>query len=115
MTMSADPENHTLHLLGRMRDEHVAAMAAVTRQLDGVRVLLASLEQFHDKLDRLSADMNDVRVEVTSFRAETGKALRLIQSDVISLEGQNISRHGEVLNILRRLDGVEARQAGALG
>ena len=34
---------------------------------------------------------------------------------MISLEGQNISRHGAVLNILRRLDDVEARQAEALG
>ncbi len=113
--MSAEPEDHTPHLLTRMRDGHAAAMAAVTRQLDGVRVLSASLEQVHDKLDRLSTDMNGGRVEVASFRAETGKALRHTQGDVISLEGRNISRHGEALNILRRLDDVEARQVEALG
>lgn len=113
--MRAEPENQPLRPLNRMRDEHAAAMAAVTKQLDGVKLLPASLEQFHDKLDRLSTDTNDVRGELAAFRAETGKALRHIQSDVISLEGQNISRHGGVLNILRRLDDVEARQAEALG
>ena len=81
--MSTEPESLIHRLLERMRAEHTAAMDAMMTELAATRRVFASMEGFHDK------------------------ALRQVQGDVIALETQNIARHGEVLNILRRIDEVE--------
>ena len=60
----------------------------------------------------VGGDMVALRGEMSDFRAETGKALRQVQSDVVALGNQNIARHGEILNILRRLDDVELAMEG---
>lgn len=107
--MSTESESLTHSLLERMRAEHTAAMDAMMTELAATRRVFASMEGVHDKIDRFQTDLSAFRTDMAAFRAETGKALRQIQGDVMALETQNIARHGEVLNILRRIDDVELR------
>lgn len=61
-------------------------------------------------LGRVSNDLGGLRSEIAGLRSEMA-AMRAerahVKSDVILLENQNMSRHGEVLLILRRLDPIE--------
>ena len=96
------PEDLIFRMMERMRAEHSASLEAMMTELAATRRVFASVGDLHDKIDAL-------RVDVASFRGEVGKALRQVQGDVIAAENQNIARHGEILNILHRLDKVEDR------
>lgn len=90
----------TLRLLRDMRSEHAAAMQAVTTELTTMRRLYANMERMFDRLD-------DIKAELTVFRAETGKSLRGLQGDVIAAEGQDIARRSEIIDAINRITEVE--------
>lgn len=59
--------------------------------------ILETLSRTNELLSRLS-----MRVDETN--TSLGNRLAQIQSDIVMLENQNLSRHGEVIGILERLD-----------
>ena len=91
-----EPDSPIFRLLNDMRHGHIAAMEAVTAQLGTVKRLYQNLDQAHDNLDAPVA--GNARIERT---------LRQVQSDLIAVENQNIARHGETLNLLRRVTVLE--------
>ena len=78
-------ESLTLRLLRDMRTEPSAAMQAMQTEAANVRRLDAQMERMFDRLD-------EIKAELTAFRAEIGKGLRRLESDMIAAEGQNIAR-----------------------
>ncbi len=63
-------------------------------------------EASHDDIAQLRHDLSD-------FRSEMRKSLLKVESDLVSLEGQHISRQGETLNITRRIEELlEGRPPG---
>ena len=95
-------ENHTHRLLQRMQAEHSAAMSAITKQLDAAKGIMGSLGGIHDKRDTIA-------VEIAQVRADMERGFRVLQGDIVTLEGQNISRQIEILEAVRREDAAEDR------
>lgn len=93
-------ESLTLRLLRDMRAEHSAAMQAMQTEAANVRRLYAQMERMFDRLD-------EIKAELTAFRAETGKGLRCLKSDMIAAEGQNIARQAEIIDVINRVGELE--------
>ena len=93
-------ESLTLRLLRDMRSEHAAAMAAVTTELATMRRLYSGMEAVFDRLD-------EIKAELTAFRAETGKSLRRLEGDMIAAEGQNIQRQADIIEAVNRIADIE--------
>lgn len=90
----------TLRLLRDMRAEHSAAMQAMLTEAANMRRLYAQMERMFDRLD-------EIKAELTAFRAETGKGLRRLESDMIAAEGQNIARQVEIIDVINRVSELE--------
>ena len=71
--------------------------------LQGLRREMAALleRQLRDR-ELVSKVFN----ELMAFRTEVREELRDIKSDVIHLENQMVSRHNEILGVIRRLDEI---------
>jgi hypothetical protein len=83
------PDNLVLTQLAGLRDEQRATFDMVKR--------LAEL------VGRVTEDNANVRSDLASIRAD----LAHVKADIVHLENQNISRHGEAMNILRRIAPLE--------
>jgi hypothetical protein len=79
-------------------------------QLRGLRrdiaALLENQATFSKQIVRLYEHVDRLTDEVR-------RDFQSVKSDVIALENQNISRHGETINALRRIENVE--QSGTSG
>ena len=106
--MVDEPENLTLRMLIDMRSSHAAAMDAVQANMRAMSRMMEQLGSFIDRIDAIEA-------RLIGFQAETGKTLRMIQSDVIAMENQNIARHGETINLLGRVRILEAKFGMPIG
>jgi hypothetical protein len=93
-------ESLTLRLLRDMRTEPSAAMQAMQTEAANVRRLDAQMERMFDRLD-------EIKAELTAFRAEIGKGLRRLESDMIAAEGQNIARQAEIIDVISRVGELE--------
>ncbi len=75
----------------------------IIHQLQGIRRELATVleNQRRDRelITRMSLHMDE-------GLAGVARDIRELKSDVVLLENQNLSRHSEILHILRRLDGL---------
>ena len=85
-----------------MRAEHAASMEAMRTALGTMQRNYAGMEKMFDRLD-------EIRAELTAFRAETAKGLRKLESDMIAAEGQNIARQHEILEAVNRISELEVR------
>ncbi len=104
--MVDEPDNLILRMLIDMRNSHTAAMDAVQANM---RVMGRIAEQVGGMIDRINA----IEVRLVTFQADTSKALRMLQTDVITMENQNIARHGETLNLLNEVKQIQNALAGA--
>ena len=90
----------TLRLLRDMRAEHSPAMQAMIAEAANTRRLYAQMDRMFDRLD-------EIKAELSAFRAETGKSLRRLESDMIAAEGQNIARQAEIIDVINRVSELE--------
>jgi hypothetical protein len=83
------PDNLVLAQLTLMRDQQTAVFEMVKRAVELV--------------GRQTEESAGVRSDLAAIRAD----LAHIKSDIVHLENQNISRHGESMNILERIMRLE--------
>jgi uncharacterized coiled-coil DUF342 family protein len=79
-------------------------------QLRGLRLEIAALLEhqatFSKQMLRLFEHVDKPSDEVRAQAAEVRKDFREVKPDIILLESQNISRHGEAINALRCIKGL---------
>src|SRR3954468_23897889 len=93
-TTAPHPDNLVLARLDAMRGENQALYDMVKRVVELV--------------GRQTEEAAGVRTDLAAIRAD----LAHIKSDIVHLENQNISRHGEAINHLRRLDDLDKMTRG---
>jgi hypothetical protein len=80
-------------------------------QLRGLRrevaALLENQTTFSKQVVRLYEHVDRLSDDVRSLADEVRRDFKSGKSDIIMLENQNISRHGETINALRRIESVE--------
>ncbi|SRR5579863_1360668 len=80
-------------------------------QLRGLRrevaALLENQTTFSKQIVRLYEHVDRLSDDVRSLADEVRRDFKSVKSDIIMLENQNISRHGETINALRRIESVE--------
>jgi hypothetical protein len=81
-----------VHLRGLRRE--VAAL------LENQATFSKQMVRLYDHVDRLSDDLRGLRDEVR-------RDFQSVKSDIVILENQNISRHGETINAIRRIEAIE--------
>ena len=81
-----------VHLRGLRRE--VAAL------LENQATFSKQMVRLYDHVDRLSDDLRGLRDEVR-------RDFQSVRSDIVMLENQNISRHGETINAIRRIEAIE--------
>ena len=69
------------------------------------------LVRLGELVSRLADRVGDTMSAVKDMDARMTNSFNEVRSDIVLLENQNISRHGEVLGILHRLDELEASAA----
>jgi seryl-tRNA synthetase len=90
--MTAEPENLVLVELRGIRREFRA-------MLENQQTFARQQGQFLEGMNNLSNDIKDLRRVVQDLR-----------SDVVMLESHNITRHNEILDILRRIESIESEE-----
>jgi hypothetical protein len=89
-----------------MSDQKLEGLTLV--QLRGIRREIAAVLEnqatFSKQIVRLYEHVDKLTDEV---RAD----FKLMKSDIIALENQNISRHGETIEAIRRIEDVERRNS----
>ena len=88
-----------------MSDEKVEDI--VVFQLRGIRRELSALLENQATFSKQIVRLYE---HVDKLTDEMRQDFTAIKSDIISLESQNISRHGETINALRRIEGLERRR-----
>ena len=94
------PDNLILIQLREMRREHAAAMGAVSTAMRAV-------ESAFRQITSVAGDVGSIRVDIAELRLEMQTGFRELRGDMLHLENQNISRHGETLNLFRRVGEIE--------
>ena len=109
--MTDQPENHTISLLRTMREEVrrdvAAAMETVNTAMRATVRVYERLESFQAELTQLAQEIALLRGDVSAGRQETRKGLLQLESAVTTLDMQNMSRHGETINLLRDATGLK--------
>ena len=80
----------------------LARLDLIFSELEAMR---ADHLRLHELVARWGGEFGAVRTALAEVRAD----LANIKSDVVLLENHNMSRHGEVMNILRRLHALEVQ------
>ena len=84
-------------------------------QLRGLRrEVAAPLENqatFSKQMVRLYGHVDRLSDDVRGLRDEVRRDFQSVKSDIVMLESQNISRHGETINAIRRIEGIERKTA----
>jgi hypothetical protein len=92
-----------------MVDEKLEDITLV--QLRGLRrevaALLENQATFSKQMVRLYEHVDKLSDEVRGLAVEVRRDFQSVKSDIIMLESQNISRHGETINAIRRIEGIE--------
>lgn len=94
-----EPENLVLRHLQGLRREMAALLEERARDRDLIIRLSAHMD---DGFDAVRQSFDGVRKNFDELRRD----LREVKSDITLLENRLISRHSEVLTILRRLDAI---------
>lgn len=98
-----------------MADEKLEDITLV--QLRGLRrevgALLENQVTFSKQMVRLDEHVDRLSDDVRGLRDEVRREFQAVKSDIVMLENQNISRHGEIINAIRRIEGE--RSGGAEG
>ena len=81
-----------VHLRGLRRE--VAAL------LENQATFSKQMVPVYEHVDRLSDDLRGLRDEVR-------RDFQSVKSDIVMLENQNISRHCETINAIRRIEAIE--------
>ncbi len=68
-----------------------------------LRAMRKDNDFLRENVVRLTELVGRVVSDLAALRADVAR----VQSDMVLLENQNISRHGEIINILRRLEPLE--------
>jgi hypothetical protein len=89
-----------VHLRGLRRE--VAAL------LENQATFSKQMVRLYEHVDRLSDDLRGLRDEVR-------RDFQSVKSDIVMLENQNISRHGETINAIRRIEAIERSGASEGG
>jgi hypothetical protein len=89
-----------VHLRGLRRE--VAAL------LENQATFSKQMVRLYEYVDRLSDDLRGLRGEVR-------RDFQSVKSDIVTLENQNISRHGETINAIRRIEAIERSEASEGG
>ena len=89
-----------VHLRGLRRE--VAAL------LENQATFSKQMVPLYEHVDRLSDDLRGLRDEVR-------RDFQSVKSDIVTLENQNISRHGETINAIRRIEAIERSGASEGG
>lgn len=82
----------------------------VLLELQGLRRELAAVLEQQETFMRHMIRLADGQVDLSRQMMELTAALSEIRSDVLLLKSQNLTRHNEVLDILRRLDEIDHEQ-----
>jgi hypothetical protein len=112
--MSYDPERKppdnvadlTLTQLKGLRREVQAVMEQQVRLFEHFNRLQVQLlgfrEEVRDAYEAVQVGLGSIRKDIGAIREDVS----LVKSDVILLEGHNASRHGEILNLMRKTEGL---------
>jgi uncharacterized coiled-coil DUF342 family protein len=86
-------------------------------QLRGLRrevaALLENQTTFSKQIVRLYEHVDRLSDDVRGLADEVRRDFKSVKSDIVMLENQNIPRHGETINALRRIESIE--RAGKSG
>ena len=102
--MSKEPENLTHAILRDMRAENVQFRAEVLSVMEQLKTVMTYLQRSSEATAKASE-------EVHLMRADMVREFQKVHSDVLHLENQNISRHGETMAQLRRIEELETSAA----
>jgi hypothetical protein len=102
--MSKEPENLTHAILRDMRAENVQFRAEVRSVMEQLKTVMTYLQRSSEATAKASE-------EVHLMRADMVREFQKVHSDVLHLENQNISRHGETMAQLRRIEELETSAA----
>jgi hypothetical protein len=79
----------------------------VLTQLQGIRAEMSvhfeAITRLAEQVGRVVDQGAQIRAEIAGIRSDFAR----LQSDVVLLENHSLSRHGEIINILRRLEPIE--------
>lgn len=85
--MTETPEIIVLREIRSLRPDVQATMEAVATSMNQTKRVYERLQQFHD--------------DVTALRAELRQGFLKSEMDIVSLENQSVSRHGDAMNLAR--------------
>jgi hypothetical protein len=92
-----------------MADEKLEDAALV--QLRGLRrevaALLENQATFSKQVVRLYEHVDKLSDDLRGLTDEVRRDFQSVKSDIIMLESQDISRHGETINAIRRIEAIE--------
>ena len=104
--MSNDPDNLVYAMLREMRAENLRFRSEVLGVMDHLKTVMTHLE----RSATASASASEA---VHLLRADMAREFQKMHSDVLHLENQNMSRHGETMAQLRRIETLEQAIAGS--
>jgi hypothetical protein len=79
----------------------------VGRLADELHVTNKKVNSLDEKVGAITVKVDVLTVKVDNIESEFRKEFQIVKSDIILLEMQNMSRHGETINALRRVEALE--------